>query len=70
MYRVSKLDVSALLKEKERREKKSEKGSKMELSKVHFKPNLLIFPYLETEVMMSSIFFSQKHTHILAYLTS
>jgi hypothetical protein len=29
----------------------------MGLSKVHFKPNLHIFPYLETEVMTSSIFF-------------
>jgi hypothetical protein len=32
----------------------------MELSEVHFKPNLHIFPYLETEV----IFFSQKHTYL------
>jgi hypothetical protein len=40
----------------------------MGLSKVHFKPNLHIFPYLETEVMPSSKFFSQKHTYILAYL--
>jgi hypothetical protein len=40
----------------------------MGLSKVHFKPNLHIFPYLETEVMTSSNFFSQKHTYILAYL--
>jgi hypothetical protein len=29
----------------------------MGLSKVHFKPNLHIFPYLETEVMTSSNFF-------------
>jgi hypothetical protein len=32
----------------------------MELSEVHFKPNLHIFPYLETEVF----FFSQKHTYL------
>jgi hypothetical protein len=32
----------------------------MGLSKVHFKPNLHIFPYLEIEVMMSSIFFSRN----------
>jgi hypothetical protein len=40
----------------------------MGLSKVHFKLNLHIFPYLETELMTSSIFFSQKHTYILAYV--
>jgi hypothetical protein len=41
----------------------------MGLSKVHFKPNLHIFPYLETEVMTSSIFFSRNvPTYILAYL--
>jgi hypothetical protein len=40
----------------------------MGLNKVHFKPNLQIFPYLETEVMTSSIYFSQKDTYILAYL--
>jgi hypothetical protein len=39
----------------------------MGLSKVHFKPNLHIFPYLETEVMTLSIFFS-RNTYILAYL--
>jgi hypothetical protein len=32
----------------------------MGLSEVHFKPNLHIFPYLETEV----IFFSSKHTYL------
>jgi hypothetical protein len=31
----------------------------MGLSKVYFKPNLHIFPYLETEVMTSSIFFQE-----------
>jgi hypothetical protein len=43
----------------------------MGLSKVHFKPILHIFPYLETKVMTSRIFFfpAQKHTYILAYLT-
>jgi hypothetical protein len=40
----------------------------MGLSKVHSKSNLQIFPYLETEVMTSSNFFSQKHTYILACL--
>jgi hypothetical protein len=40
----------------------------MGLNKVHFKPNLHIFPYLETEIMTSSFFFFQKHTYILAYL--
>jgi hypothetical protein len=40
----------------------------MGLSKVHFKPNLHIFPYLETEVLTSSNFFPQKHTYILVYL--
>jgi hypothetical protein len=39
----------------------------MGLSKVHFKPTLHIFPYLETEVMTSSNFFS-RNTCILAYL--
>jgi hypothetical protein len=29
----------------------------MGLSKVHFKPNLHTFPYLETEVMTSANFF-------------
>jgi hypothetical protein len=40
----------------------------MRLSKVHFKSNLHIFPYLETEVMTSANFFSPKKTFILAYL--
>jgi hypothetical protein len=39
----------------------------MGLCKVYFKPNLQIFPYLETEVMTSSIFFP-RNTYILAYL--
>jgi hypothetical protein len=34
----------------------------------HFKLNLDTFPYLETEVMTSSIFSPQKHTYILSYL--
>jgi hypothetical protein len=40
----------------------------MRSSKVHFKPNLHIFTYLETEVMTSSNFFFAEHTYILAYL--
>jgi hypothetical protein len=41
----------------------------MGFSKVHFKPNLHIFPYLEIEIHNDVIeFFSQKHTYILAYL--
>jgi hypothetical protein len=39
----------------------------MGLSKIHFKPNLHIFPYLETEIMTSSNFFP-RNTYILAYL--
>jgi hypothetical protein len=41
----------------------------MGLSKVHFKLNLHIFPYLETEVMTSSFFFL-RNIYILAYLKS
>jgi hypothetical protein len=41
----------------------------MGLSKVHFKLNLHIFPYLGTEVMTSSIFFL-RNIYILAYLKS
>jgi hypothetical protein len=36
----------------------------MRLSQVHFKPNLHIFPYLETEVMTSAIFFSPKKAYL------
>jgi hypothetical protein len=39
----------------------------MGLSKVHFKPNLHIFPYLEVHNDVIE-FFSQKNTYILQYL--
>jgi hypothetical protein len=41
----------------------------MGLIKVHFKLNLHIFPYLETEVHNDVIdFFFPRNTHILTYL--
>jgi hypothetical protein len=35
----------------------------MGLRKVHFKQNFLSFPYLETEVMTSSIFFPETYLY-------
>jgi hypothetical protein len=40
----------------------------MGLSKVHFKLNLHIFPYLETELMTSSIFFFPRNIPIFWHM--
>jgi hypothetical protein len=40
------------------------RGSEMGLSKVHFKPNLHIFPYLETEIHNDVIEFFSPETYL------